>query len=315
MDQVFTIELPTAAKGIHRITIPSKDCGNFDVLVCDTGDEYCFDIQTESPYFTSLQKYKRCSFAQPDRQPMIVANLEYRFFGFYKILSKISKKNLVAKDNLYKIQFRFSSTAPYYTPAPDVNYPNTMMKRLLKDKAGHDVFFHFESDLVTTVAAHKCVLSQWSYFKTMFESGFEEGGSGIKPIHIKNVKPSNFKLLLRFIYIGNVESTAADLYDSDTGRASWEGVYIAADRYMVDDLRTLALVNIEAMLETVAVVDFLFRSAYQYKELRCAVIKYLANRHCTEINLEQVCAQHKDHPELAELVGELYSETVKTLRR
>lgn len=189
------------------------------------------------------------------------------------------------------------------------------MKRLLKDKAGHDVFFHFESDLVTTVAAHKCVLSQWSYFKTMFESGFEEGGSGIKPIHIKNVKPSNFKLLLRFIYIGNVESTAADLYDSDTGRASWEGVYIAADRYMVDDLRTLALVNIEAMLETVAVVDFLFRSAYQYKELRCAVIKYLANRHCTEINLEQVCAQHKDHPELAELVGELYSETVKTLRR
>ncbi|KAG0084527.1 hypothetical protein BGZ92_009799 [Podila epicladia] len=45
------------------------------------------------------------------------------------------------------------------------------------------------------------ILTQWPYFKTMFESGFEEAGSGIKTIHVKDIKPSNFKLFFQFIYL------------------------------------------------------------------------------------------------------------------
>ncbi|KAF9303011.1 hypothetical protein BGZ74_004498 [Mortierella antarctica] len=312
LDKYFTIGWPAADNGTQRIPVTSKSCGTFDVLVCDIGGEYSFEFQTESPNFTSMQKYKRCSIAQPDRWTLTTANLEYRFFGVYKIGARIPKETLVVRDNLYKIQFLLSTSKS--TPAPDINYPNALLERCLKDQEGHDVFFRFERDLVTTVSAHKWVLSQWPYLKTMFESGFEEGGSGIKTIHIKDIKPSNFKLVLQFIYIGTVEPTTADLHNGDTGTASWEGVYMAADRYMVDDLRTLALANIEARMKSVKEVDFLFHSAYLYKELRSVVIKHLAKKHYEEINLEQVCARCIDHPQLAELVGELYSETVKALR-
>ncbi|KAG0014657.1 hypothetical protein BGZ81_000347 [Podila clonocystis] len=309
----FTIWWPASDTGTQRITVNSKSCSNFDVLVCDTGCEYSFEIQTESPNFTLLQKYKRCTIAQPDRMPLATANLEYRFFGLYKIVVGIPKETVVVKDNLYKIQFYLA--APKCTPVRDVDYPNALMERCLNDYASHDVFFHFESDLVTAVGAHKWVLSQWPYFKAMFESGFKEGASGNKNIHIKDVKPSNFKFLLRFIYIGTLEPTMVDLHDGDANMASWEGIYVAADRYMIDDLRALALAKIEARMKSVAEVDFLFRSAYMYKELRCAVIKYLAKKQYTEINLEQVLDQYKDHHEIAELVGELYSETVKALRK
>ncbi|KAG0040700.1 hypothetical protein BGZ82_011238 [Podila clonocystis] len=309
----ITISWPASDTGTQRITVNSKSCGNFDVLVYYTGCEYSFEIQTESPNFTLLQKYKQCTIAQPNRMPLAVANLEYRFFGLYKIVAGIPKDTVVVKDNLYKIQFQLAG--PKCTSALDIDYPNALMKRCLKDYASHDVFFHFESDLATTVGAHKWVLSQWPYFKAMFESGFKEGGSGNKTIPIKDVKPSNFKHLLRFIYVGTLEPTTVDLHDGDTSMASWEGIYVAADRYMIDDLRILALAKIEARMKSVAEVDFLFRSAYMYKELRCAVIKYLAKKHYTEISLEQVLDQYKDHREIAELVGELYSETVKALRK
>ncbi|KAF9379766.1 hypothetical protein CPB97_008766 [Podila verticillata] len=159
----------------------------------------------------------------------------------------------------------------------------------------------------STLGAHRFVLSQWPYFKAMFESEFEEGCSGAKTIRVKGVRLRTFQIMIQFMYMGTLKSDIATLYeDNAAGQASWEGLYIAADRYRIDDLRKLALTTIERKLDSIAAIDFLFRSAYLYPELRDPVIKYIAKEHHAEISKREVREAHKDHPEFSDLLGELY---------
>lgn len=54
------------------------------------------------------------------------------------------------------------------------------------------------------VGAHRLVLTQWPYFRTMFEGGFAESSPGEKRIMITDVKADTFRLLLRFMYTGKL---------------------------------------------------------------------------------------------------------------
>lgn len=131
-------------------------------------------------------------------------------------------------------------------------YTNVLMDRYYRDKASYDVFFRCEvesfgnsdkgqnnedlsdedqshigrSDIdlekevvkpveALTLGAHRFVLSQWPYFKIMFESRFKEGGLDAKTIRVKGVKPQTFQAMIQFMYMGTPKSDVATLYEDN----------------------------------------------------------------------------------------------------
>lgn len=56
------------------------------------------------------------------------------------------------------------------------------------------------------------------------------------------------------------------------------------------------------------VISFLLRTAYLFEELREPVVKYVARTCGAEISKKSVQQEYADHPERAELCGEIISE-------
>lgn len=143
----------------------------------------------------------------------------------------------------------------------------------------------------------------------MFESEFVEGGTGTKTIQIKDIKLTTFQFMIHFMYMETLASSCTALFKSHDPmetKSSWEEIYVAADRYRIDNLRKLALSVIIKYMGTMATIGFLFRMAYLYKELKEPVIKYIAWKHHSDIAKKHVRHAHKDHPEFSDLLGELY---------
>ncbi|KAF9196884.1 hypothetical protein BGZ50_005959 [Haplosporangium sp. Z 11] len=166
--------------------------------------------------------------------------------------------------------------------------------------------------IMATVSAHKVVLSQFDYFKTMFSSSFAEGGPGTKRITIKDTDVYCFRLLIEFLYLGQLRpsTTPKELSEEQATdhRPTWEDVYIIADRYNVPELRRLAGSRIVAGLNGTWVVPFLFRTAYLFDELRQPVIKYVVKNKMTQVASKKTQEEYFDHPECSAIFGEIISE-------
>ncbi|KAG0334385.1 hypothetical protein BG005_004867, partial [Podila minutissima] len=84
-----------------------------------------------------------------------------------------------------------------------------------------------------TLRAHKLILTQWLYFKTMFGSGFSESGQGEKQIRAKDIKIKTFELLLRFMSMGRLtaglmpETTCSEELETEEDD-SVEALFMAA---------------------------------------------------------------------------------------
>ncbi|KAG0020243.1 hypothetical protein BGZ82_011646 [Podila clonocystis] len=158
--------------------------------------------------------------------------------------------------------------------------------------------------------AHKVVLAQWPYFKAMFSSDFVEGSSDLTSIRIKDVNAKTFKAMTYFIYVGEVESGPVEILKShdptQAADVSWEALYLAADRYRIDDLRKLALDKITENLSKMDAIELLFRSAYLFEELRSPVVGYIAKDRHAELAKKEIREKYMDHPEFCELLGEIY---------
>ncbi|KAF9301601.1 hypothetical protein BGZ74_006512 [Mortierella antarctica] len=164
----------------------------------------------------------------------------------------------------------------------------------------------------STLGAHRLVLSQWPYFKTMFEGGFVESSPGEKRILIKDVNMQTFKLLLRFMYTGTLplDAEPKTMYKSFMTKqeASWEQVFTAAHRYNISELCRWAQEKILAGLTSFMSVDFLFRTGYLYDELRRPVIKYIAKNCGTHIATKTIRDRYKDHPDIVDILGEVFEQ-------
>lgn len=158
--------------------------------------------------------------------------------------------------------------------------------------------------------ASKIVLSQWPYFGTMFSSEFAEGVSGRTEIRIKDINAKTFKEMLHFLYFGNLPNSSHEVFVSDdpakAKEASWEGLYLAAHRYRIDDLRRQALDKILERITKGNAVAFLFRSAYLFEELRVPVIQAIATVCHAEIVKKETREKYMDHPEFSELLGDIF---------
>ncbi|KAG0349700.1 hypothetical protein BG005_010808, partial [Podila minutissima] len=164
---------------------------------------------------------------------------------------------------------------------------------------------------------HKIVVSQWPYFRTMFASEMADGRSGNTDIHVKDSNASSFQKLLFFVYHGELDCPPTEILESDDPEkaqmASWGQIYLTALRHRIDDLRKQALDPILRHLDKLDAIAFLFRSAYLFEELRDSVVKHIFQDRHAEIVKKETKDKYKDHPELSELLGELF-EAYRDLR-
>ncbi|KAF9100419.1 hypothetical protein BGX29_006611 [Mortierella sp. GBA35] len=164
-----------------------------------------------------------------------------------------------------------------------------------------------------TLGAHKIVLSQYEYFKTMFSSSFAEGGPGIKRIKIKDSDIHCFQLLIQFLYLGRLRSWNAPTVltqDSMTQRhqPSWEDVYLIADRYNIPDLKDMAGTRIVHGLCSEWAVPFLFRTGYLFEDMRQALVKFVVKNNMDEISHKKTQEAYFSHPECTAIFGEIIAE-------
>ncbi|KAG0017244.1 hypothetical protein BGZ80_008502 [Entomortierella chlamydospora] len=159
------------------------------------------------------------------------------------------------------------------------------------------------------VGAHKIVLSQFDYFKTMFSSSFAEGGPGVKTIKIRDTDIQCFRLLIEYLYLGRLGlfSVPRTLTEDDAKDSlpTWEDVYLIADRYNVVDLRRMAASHILLGLSTAWALPFLFRTAYLFDDLRSPVIAFVVQSSMDEIVGKDALAKYYDHPECGSIMADL----------
>ncbi|KAF9164380.1 hypothetical protein BGX21_008521 [Mortierella sp. AD011] len=159
------------------------------------------------------------------------------------------------------------------------------------------------------VGAHKIVLSQFDYFKTMFSSSFAEGGPGVKTIKIKDTDIQCFRLLIEYLYLGRLGlfSVPRTLTEDDAKDSlpTWEDVYLIADRYSIVDLRRMAASRILSGLSTTWALPFLFRTAYLFDDLRLPVITFVSQNSMEEIVGKDALAKYYDHPECGSIMADL----------
>lgn len=140
----------------------------------------------------------------------------------------------------------------------------------------------------------------------MFSSEFVKGSSGKTEIRIKDINFSTFQDMLFFMYTGHVEVGQMGIYQSQGAKNTFcEGLYLAARRYRIDDLRKQALNKILECLGKADAVAFLFHTGYLFEELRSPVIWHIAKKCHDEVAKKEILEKHKDHPEFCELLSEL----------
>lgn len=166
---------------------------------------------------------------------------------------------------------------------------------------------------LVTIGAHKLILCQWSYFKAMFEGGFVEGGAGNKEVRIKDASPKAFLQLLRFMYTGRLPDDVKPrtVYMDPLNRctdASWESLYLLADRYKVEELIVIARAKILSKFNSEETVPFLFRTAYLFTDLREPVIKYMVDSCGSIIASKSTRLDYVDHPDGVQIFGELFEQ-------
>jgi hypothetical protein len=169
------------------------------------------------------------------------------------------------------------------------------------------------SSIVETLGAHKIVLSQYEYFKTMFSSSFAEGGPGVKRIKIKDSDIHCFRLLIQFLYLGrlrpwNVPTVLTQDCATLRHLPSWEDVYLIADRYSIAELKAMAGTRIIQGLSSEWAVAFLFRTGYLFEEMRHALIKYVVKNNMDEISHRKTQEAYFAHPECTAIFGEIIAE-------
>lgn len=163
-----------------------------------------------------------------------------------------------------------------------------------------------------TVSAHKIVLCHFEYFKTMFSGPFAEGGPGVKRIKIKDADICCFRLLIEFLYLGQLRLTSAPIVltedQAEDDIPTWEDVYLVSDRYDIPELRRMALLKILGGLDSAWAIPFLFRTAYLFDEMRLPVIKFLVRNCVTSIVDKNLQKKYYDHPECSSIFGEIITE-------
>ncbi|KAF9325104.1 hypothetical protein BG006_011388 [Podila minutissima] len=220
---VFSIRLSTTTTGEQRFKFDSE-LGPFAVIADVSTGKLAYKVDTTASNYMVFGQSKQCSVEPVKGDTPFTTSLFYRYLGEYEIASlSLSTERLPAY-------------ASY-----DLSFTKAMMTRLGNSSTAPEISSGTTVSATKTFHARKIVLSQWPYFRTVLA----EGGSGKKEIRIKDVNANTFQQTLFFPYDGEFHDPPCQISESTdpvkAKKASWEGLYLAAHRYRIDDLRKQAL--------------------------------------------------------------------------
>ncbi|KAG0337764.1 hypothetical protein BG000_004991 [Podila horticola] len=324
--------------------------GNFHFHFKKIESVFLFSIKTDWADATTFGKFKSCSVNNTNG--CYIAFDEVSFWPEDKSLQyvvAVLQGRLVAKEGQYDVEFCISSKEIVVPPLVATPLLPTLGENILEsmysDTTYADVYFLFNNDSnppstpaivsgskkkggkklaktqhqVVTLKAHKLVLSQWPYFKAMFEGGFAESRPGEQQINIQDTKLRTFNLLLRFLYTGQLSEIQEPsiLYSDelvDNEDASMEDLFLAADRYDCQELRDQTAEQLLSQLDAENAIPFLFRTAYKFPELRKGVIQFVAKSCGPAVSKRGILDTYKNHPDVFDILVDLleaYDEAQK----
>ncbi|KAG0028182.1 hypothetical protein BGZ81_004963 [Podila clonocystis] len=329
----FTCQWPVNVKDIGYVYETSL--GKFTIGIKKVGDSYAFTISTEWTDVAKLSEFQSCAVEVEDHTRLSFSKV--KFVPKNKIrqhVTSIPCNQLSPANEKFYLFFRFSSSDRQDDPQPTL--ADTILENLYCDTTYGDVSFMFDSATNPLSArkapkkkggkkptkaqqkkmvlhAHKLVLSQWPYFKAMFEGGFAEGEPGVQRINILDTKLRTFKLLLRFLYTGQlpVHLGPTIMYSDeleDIEDASMEDLFLAADRYDIQALQDLTLEPLLESLDADNAIPFLFRTAYKFPELRKPVMQFVAKSCGMASPRKNIRNKYRDHPDVFDILVDLFDE-------
>lgn len=167
-------------------------------------------------------------------------------------------------------------------------------------------------DVPKKIGAHKMILWQWPYFRSLLESAPAQMTFGPVTIRLRSTDADTLTIMVRFMYIQMLPtrlSTFQDEEDDDTTRTStsnWEKVFIAAERFKVEELQRIACSKVLDGLSEATAIPFLFRTAYLYSDFRGTVVEYVAQNLHHVVTKRPFRDAYGDHSDFRELHGEIF---------
>ncbi|KAG0086320.1 hypothetical protein BGZ92_008220 [Podila epicladia] len=173
-----------------------------------------------------------------------------------------------------------------------------------------------------TVGAHVSVLSQYKYFKSTYFSPSIDRSVEKMAIKISDEEVAVFRLLLQFLYLGQLKPHMTPLFvtrdilaQGSRGVPTWEDVFLAAHRYEVPKLAVLAADKIVASLDSEWAIPFLFRTGYKFASLRHDVIQFVVANNMPQVVQKELQQSYLAHPECSAIFGEIMAEMWNVLSR
>ncbi|KAF9299745.1 hypothetical protein BGZ74_008684 [Mortierella antarctica] len=173
-----------------------------------------------------------------------------------------------------------------------------------------------------TVGAHVSVLSQYKYFKSTYFSPSIDRSVEKKVIKILEEEVAVFRLLLQFLYLGQLKPHTSPLFvtrdilaQDSRGVPTWEDVFLTAHRHEVPGLAVLAAEKIVANLDSQWAIPFLFRTGYKFANLRHDVIRFVVANNMPQVVQKELQQTYLAHPGCSAIFGEIMAEMWNVLNR
>ncbi|KAG0342234.1 hypothetical protein BG000_006153 [Podila horticola] len=163
------------------------------------------------------------------------------------------------------------------------------------------------------IGAHKMILWQWPYFRRLLESVPAQNRFGPVTIKLKSTDADTLTIVIRFMYIQMLPTQLLTFQDEEedddttcTSTSNWEKVFIAAERFKIEELQRIACSKILDGLSEATAIPFLFRAAYLYSDFRATVVEYVAQNLHHVVTKRPFRDAYGDHSDFRELHGEIF---------
>ncbi|KAG0086169.1 hypothetical protein BGZ93_000261 [Podila epicladia] len=192
---------------------------------------------------------------------------------------------------------------------------NKSKEQIIKEETDNNHEKESVADAARKIGAHKIILGQWPFFRRLLESASAQNCFGPLTIRLRSTDMETLTIVIRFMYTQLVPTQLATFKDEEdydatitawTSSSNWEKVFIAAERFKVEELQRIACLEVLHGLSEETAIPFLFRTGYLYRDFRATVVEYVAQKLDHVVTKRPFRDAYRGHPDFRELYGEIF---------
>ncbi|KAG0086319.1 hypothetical protein BGZ92_008219 [Podila epicladia] len=250
---------------------------------------------------STLQRFSKCSISCQQGSWAILCPFVYQFFGDYSLDEKISLSLLNPQDDIFELFFHLTTDA-YPRPVQEPVYEHALLAKIFSDPTTYDVYF-----LPSKINPNVDTDGPEAYIEPAQRTEPE------KPLRSTDME--TLTIVIRFMYTQLVPTQLATFKDEEdydatitawTSSSNWEKVFIAAERFKVEELQRIACLEVLHGLSEETAIPFLFRTGYLYRDFRATVVEYVAQKLDHVVTKRPFRDAYRGHPDFRELYGEIF---------